>query len=526
MEKVTRGLPESPARRAARIARVGASYGFGFVFGNRFVPRRRRADPERVGMRLRLSFEELGPTFAELGRFLSARRDLLPPDVAVELERATVVVKPLPFAETRALVERELGNTLERLFPGFEEVPSRVGSFTQAHRAVLPGERPALVVVTRTGVRRDLLAMRPVADLTRRRFGDRLPLDPSTTVAEFAAHAAHRRDMFFAAQTARRLREMDELRLWVPDVYRGYSTGRCVTFEAPADHVSLEAGRYREVSEALVRLALAEGVCLADLAPERFATDGPLGEIWLADPTEAFTLDPERMRGVAEVLAAVRREEVDGILRSLPLAGSSVPRDDAVLRRELRETLGSLGGPLWLEHSLRETRESGLEALRRGGARVHVEVAQMTRSLVEAEGLGGRTEIVAAAEAAGASISRHRDPAYVAARAARRLAQPDTFSDYPRQIHALLEELKDGEIEVRFRHAGLDELISKVDILANRLVFGLLIAALILGSSMLGIFVEGGVQLLGLSVFGLIGFVFAAILGFLLLFAIIRSGRL
>src|ERR671917_533106 len=120
MEKVTRGLPQSPALRAARIARVGARYGFGFVFGNRFVPRRRRrADPGRVGTRLRMSFEELGPTFAELGRFLSTRRDLLPPDVAVELERTTVAVKPLTFAETRALVERGLGNTLERLFLEF-----------------------------------------------------------------------------------------------------------------------------------------------------------------------------------------------------------------------------------------------------------------------------------------------------------------------------------------------------------------------------------------------------------------------
>jgi ubiquinone biosynthesis protein len=157
---------------------------------------------------------------------------------------------------------------------------------------------------------------------------------------------------------------------------------------------------------------------------------------------------------------------------------------------------------------------------------LHVEVAQLTSSLVEAEGLGGETEIVEAAEAAEVTISRHRDPAYVAARVASRLAQPDTFSDYPRQLHSLLDELKDGEIEVRFRHAGLDDLISKVDILANRLVFGLLIAALILGSSTLGIFVKGGAQLLGLSVLGLIGFVVAAILGLLLLFAIIRSGRL
>jgi ubiquinone biosynthesis protein len=150
----------------------------------------------------------------------------------------------------------------------------------------------------------------------------------------------------------------------------------------------------------------------------------------------------------------------------------------------------------------------------------------MALSLAEAEGLEGGTQIVAAAEAADVSISRYRDPAYVAVRTARRLAQPDTFADYPRQIHALLDELKDGEVEVRFRHAGLDDMISKVDILANRLVFGLLIAALILGSSMLGVFVESGAQLLGLSVFGLIGFVIAAILGLLLLFAIIRSGRL
>jgi ubiquinone biosynthesis protein len=253
--------------------------------------------------------------------------------------------------------------------------------------------------------------------------------------------------------------------------------------------------------------------------------DGPTGEIWLLDPTESFSLDPERLRGVAEVLAAVRRGDVDGIVRSLPLAGGSVPRDASDLRRELRETLGSLGGPLWEEHTLAVVRAQTLEAMRRGGAKLHDEVAQAARSLVAAERLSGK-ETLTAAEAAQELVSRHRDPARVAARTARRLAQPDTFAEYPRQVHALLDELKDGEIEVRFRHAGLDDLIGRVDILANRLVFALLIAALIIGSSMLGIFVEGGLQFLGVSVFGLVGFVFAAVLGLLLLIGIVRSGRL
>ena len=528
MEKVTQGLPESPARRAARIARVGASYGFGFVFRSRLLPRRRREEPGAVGTRLRFSLEELGPTFAELGRFLSVRRDLIPPEIVDELGRTRVVTNSVPLAEVRALVERELGNTLERLFVEFGEVPVRTGPFTQSHRVVLPGERPALVVVNRTGVRRDLLAMRPVADLTRRRLGDQLPLDPSATVAEFTAHVNHRRDMFFAAQTSRRLRALKDFPLLVPDVYRDYSTGRCVTFESSADYAPLEEGHYLEISESLVRLALAEGVFLADLAPGRFARDGQTGELWLADPTEAFSMDPERLRGAAEVLAAVRRGDVDGMVRTLPLAGSYVPRDDSDLRRELRETLGSLGGPLWREHFLEEVRDRGLEAIRRGGARLHVEVALMAAFLVEAERLGGegRTQIGTAAEAAEVLISRYRDPAYVAARVARRAIQPDALADYPRQVHALLDELKDGEVEVRFRHAGLDELISKVDILANRLVFALLIAALLIGSSMLVIFLKSGIKVFGVSVIGLIGFVFAAILGLLLLIGIIRSGRL
>jgi ubiquinone biosynthesis protein len=526
MERVSRDLPDSPARRVGRIARVGARYGFGFVFGRRLLPRRRREEPERVGMRLRLSLEELGPTFAELGRFLAMRRDLIPPDITTELARTRVLARPIAFAEARAYVERELGNTLERLFLEFEEIPARIGPFTQSHRAVLPGGRPALVVFNRTGVRRDLLAMRPVSDLTRRRLGDGLPLDPSATVAEFTAHVTQRRDMFFAAQISRRLKEMEDFRLLVPDVYRDYSTGRCVTFAAPTTFAPLEETHYGEISDDLIRLALTEGVLLADPAPVRFALDGSTGRLWLADPTEAFSLDPERLRGVAEILTAVRRGDVDGAVRALPMAGSSLPDDDSGLRRELRETLGSLGGPLWQEHSLDKVRDSSLEAVRVGGARLHVEVAQMANFLVEAEELGGERQIATAAEASEVLISRYRNPAYIAGRLARTVAQPDTFADYPRQVHALLNELKDGEIEVRFRHAGLDELISKVDILANRLVFAFLIAALIIGSSMLGIFLKQGSKFLGVSIFGLIGFVFAAILGLLLLVGIIRSGRL
>lgn len=529
MERETH-QPESPARRAARIARVGARYGFGFVFGSRFFSFRRKAEPGQIGMRLRLSLEELGPVFVELGRFLSTRGDLLPPDVAAELGRSSVVVKPVSPAEVRTLIERELGNDLERLFLEFERTPVRVGTFTQAHRAVLPGDRPALVVLDRPGVRRDLLAMRPVADLTRRRLGDRLPLNPSEAVTEFAAHAGQRRDMYASAQISRKLQRVADFGLHVPGIYRGYSAGRCITFEAPAVPESLNDEQYREVSDALIRLGLTAGIFFFEPSPERFTVDGDTGELWLADPTEMLSLDPERLRGLAEVLAAIRRGDVDGVMRALPLTGSVVPDEDSALRRELRDALGSLGGPFWQERSLAEIRDRVLRTAYAGGLRLQTEVAVLVHSLTTAENLGrgadGYVGTVEAARAAQVAISRSRDPREVASRTIRNLAQPETYADYPRQVHALLNELKDGEIEVQFRHGGLDDLISKVDILANRLVFALLIAALIVGSSLIGIFSKAGARILGVSVFGLSGFVIAAILGLALLVGIIRSGRL
>ena len=102
---VTRGLPEGAARRAARIAQVGARYGFGYVFGRRFLVGRRARDVGRLGMRLRLAMEELGPTFVELGRFLATRGDVLPPDVVGELDVAFAPIPPIPFDEGRSLVE-------------------------------------------------------------------------------------------------------------------------------------------------------------------------------------------------------------------------------------------------------------------------------------------------------------------------------------------------------------------------------------------------------------------------------------
>jgi len=102
------------------------------------------------------------------------------------------------------------------------------------------------------------------------------------------------------------------------------------------------------------------------------------------------------------------------------------------------------------------------------------------------------------------------------------------LADYPDQVRQLLLELEDGSLEVKLQHRGMDRLIGEVDVLANRLVFAVVTAALLVGSSMLGAFATGGpvVPLLGVPLVAFVGFVLAAALAVLLLVVVYRGGRL
>jgi ubiquinone biosynthesis protein len=81
---------------------------------------------------------------------------------------------------------------------------------------------------------------------------------------------------------------------------------------------------------------------------------------------------------------------------------------------------------------------------------------------------------------------------------------------------------------VQLKHHGLDDLFGSVDVLANRLVFAVVTAALFVGSSMLGAFYVAGPQvpLVGAPLVSFLGFTLSIIQTLILLTIILRSGRL
>jgi len=95
----------------------------------------------------------------------------------------------------------------------------------------------------------------------------------------------------------------------------------------------------------------------------------------------------------------------------------------------------------------------------------------------------------------------------------------------PQDLREFTTKLNKGKIRVGLDVHGLDRLISELDKSTNRISFALIIAAIIVGSSLI-MTVDIGVRLFGLPILGLIGYLFAGILGAGLAISILRSGKL
>ncbi len=73
------------------------------------------------GTQLRLSFEELGPSFIKLGQLLSTREDILDAGLIRELKLLQNKVKGIPFDVAKKVIEDNLQKKMEEVFRSIDE---------------------------------------------------------------------------------------------------------------------------------------------------------------------------------------------------------------------------------------------------------------------------------------------------------------------------------------------------------------------------------------------------------------------
>ena len=546
--------------RMSEIAQVAVRHGFGYFLETHKLthllpwPRRPAAlDTELSstarGQHLREMLDELGPTFVKFGQLLSTRPDIVPPDIITELRALQDDVKPFPFSEVERMIAEELELPLEKLFLEFEEQPMAAASIGQVHRAVLPNGRRVAVKVQRPDAPRkieaDLALLYQAARLAKERVRALDFIDARELVDEFARSIRHELDYRQEGRNAQAFHRhfAGHPHVRIPRVYWSYSRQRVLTLEMVEgtqladieldDYTLEERNRLATLlTETWMTMIFRNGFFHGDPHPANILVIGP-EQIGLVDFGQAGKLSDDDISKMTALFIDAASENVDVLAKRLGELGVRYERSrEAELQAELRELYYKYYGARLAEiDPMQVVREAFAliysQNLRLPTRFVILDKAIATLASVTTE-LHPDFNVFEVAKPYARDLMMHRYTPHRMLRRAtketRALAQ--VIRETPYQWHDVLEQARHGQLELVFRHKGLDELAHKLDVVFNRLVVAVVVAGGLIGSSLIGIFAKNGPHVMGLHVISFIGFLLSGILGVWLLIGVVKSGRL
>jgi len=548
------------AQRFRDIVRVFLKYGYEDLAHRLHLPsslglptRHRREERAAIHLlsqpeKLRRACEELGPTFIKMAQILSTRPNLLPAGFAEELAKLQDSVAPVPFAEVQSVLSAELKRPLEEIFQSIDEQPLGSASIAQVHRARLVGGDNVVVKVQRPGIRKiievDLEIVAHLAALMENHLDGWKIHRPTAVVQQiattleqeidFTAEAAHLERFTFQFAT--------EPTVYLPKVYRDLTTARVLAMEyidgiKASQLANLEPGAFdrvevaRRIADLVMKQIFAHGFFHADPHPGNIHVL-PGARICFLDFGMMGFLDQRGREAFADLVwGIVRRNEISVANALLKLASADQEPPRQGLETDVAEFMH--------QHFYRPVSELEfgrlitqlLQITTKHGLRIPADFFIMLKALSLMEGLVRRLnpqhDIInqAAPFLRQVRLSRMRPNKLFEGLFEFGLDFAEMARELPSELRRIFSLIKTGEARVIFKHDGLDPLLHSWDRVSNRLSFAIVLAALIIGSSLM-VHADIPPKWNGIPVIGLIGFVIAALMGFWLLVSILRSGRM
>ncbi len=540
--------------RMREISQVAVKHGFGYFFETHrlfhLIPRWRRRSsgpPAQRGRHIREMLDELGPTFVKFGQLLSTRPDIVPADIVAELVKLQDHVTPFPFETAERVVEEDLGLTMARAFEYFDPTPLAAASIGQVYGAVLPGGQEVVVKVQRPGaarqIHKDIELLMQFAELFEGRIDP--GFSPVALVQEFARSITRELDYVLEARNAEHFGAnfADSERVYIPKVYWRYCSTRVLTLERiegptlnSPEVAALPLDVKRGIAVSLVdcwfHQILQDGFFHADPHPANVVYLGG-DRLGLLDFGLAGFLRTDDLDEGVTLFLHVMDSDIRGVKRSLKRLGVQwTGANDALVSETIEEAFSRYFGRSLSNIDVATVIHQVLDIVYSLRLRLPTRFLLLNKTLLTMEGVVGQLypdmDIFQLAGSYTDELKRRRlDPRRISEKMQREAASYlDMVRQYPVQLHDVLEEMRDGQIEIGFRHKGLENMMHRLDIIANRLVVALVSIALGVTSTAVAIMIEGGPHLLGVSVWGIPGFAGSLFFGAWLIYAIIRSGRL
>jgi len=444
------------------------------------------------------------------------------------------------------VIERALGAPHKQFFVDLDPIPEGAASIAQVHRARLHDGTDVVAKVRRPGIRpiveADLRLLQHLAHYVEAHLPDLRRFHPVGVVRQFKLSLTRELDLAAECRNAERIAESfatTSFGIIVPRVHWDYTGERMNVQDfiggiPVADIAALDAAGVdrqhvaRRGAEAVLKMVLEDGFFHADPHPGNVFVL-PDGRIALIDYGMVGRLSSARRAQVLVLLHALvthRAETVTDVL----LDWTGEPGiDEAPLAEDIDSFVDRYHGVPLAQLDLAGMLLEVTTLLRVHRLALPADLALLIKVFVTLEGTGRKLDpdfdMARRAQPFLRRAMRARySPRALARGGLRGLSGvADVLSTLPHDLRALLRSVRGGQFRHHIDIGHLREFGQQIDHSANRLTVGVVLAALIVGSS-ITMTVKGGPTLLGLPFFGLLGFVGAVVAAIWLLVSILRSG--
>jgi ubiquinone biosynthesis protein len=502
--------------------------------------------------RIRLAFTELGPTFIKLGQVLSLRPDLIGPELARELTSLQSQLPADPPEKIRELIAKELGQPVEELFAEFDGQAIASASIGQVHMAKLHNGARVVVKVQHADiqnvVREDMEVLAGLATLAEH-IPEIKVWKPTVLVEQLSKSL--KRELNFSRELqnlqlfARELADTPGVR--IPQAYPQLSSSRVLTMEfisglpvsqladgtSPSVDETTRQRLAKLAAEVYVEMVFVHGVYHADPHPGNVlvADNGDLG---LLDFGMVGRIDDRLRETIEEMLLAVASRDTSLLTTLIKRVGSTPPRlDESLLSIDVADLIANYGSQPLDSFDLSGALNDVTDIMHRHQISLPPQTSLLIKMLITLEGtlrqLSPHFSLLEVMQPFFRRMwLRRLSPKRQAKRIRRIYLELESLLEtLPSQVSSVMQLVQEGRLDVHLAHKGLSPSV-------NRIVLGLLISSVFLGSSVLLAFKVPPLLLpnsswLGiqeLSLLGLIGYAVSLLAGLRLIRAINRSGHL